>query len=55
MALSHERIHSSLTRRIDGFSYVLEFYTRPQSDQFYMINVLENAWLSVITYIYKHL
>ena len=26
---------------------IFEFYTRPQSDQFYMINVLENQWLSV--------
>ena len=29
---------------------ILEFNTRPQVSQFYMINVLENQWLSV-TYI----
>ena len=28
----------------------MEFYISPQSGQFYMINVLENQWLSV-TYI----
>ena len=26
---------------------ILEFYTRPQSGQFYMINVLGNQWVSV--------
>ena len=26
----------------------MEFYRSPQSGQFYMINVLENQWLSVI-------
>ena len=25
----------------------MEFYISPQSGQFYMINVLENQWLSV--------
>ena len=25
----------------------MEFYISPQSDQFYIINVLENQWLSV--------
>ena len=25
----------------------MEFYVSPQSGQFYMINVLENQWLSV--------
>ena len=30
----------------------MEFYISPQSSQFYMINVLENQWLSV-TYIGK--
>ena len=25
----------------------MEFYLSPQSGQFYMINVLENQWLSV--------
>ena len=25
----------------------MEFYISPQSSQFYMINVLENQWLSV--------
>ena len=27
----------------------MEFYISPQSAQFYMINVLENQWLSVTT------
>ena len=32
---------------------ILEFYTRPQSGQFYMINILENQWLSVTYRILK--
>ena len=31
----------------------MEFYISPQSGQFYMINVLENQWLSV-TFKYSH-
>ena len=29
------------------FYWIMEFYISPQSGQFYMINVLENQWLSV--------
>ena len=32
----------------------MEFYISPQSGQFYMINVLENQWLSVTFKVMKH-
>ena len=32
----------------------MEFYISPQSDQCYMINVLENQWLSVTYKSIKH-
>ena len=33
----------------------MEFYISPQSGQFYMINVLENQWLSVTIIFQKKL